>query len=184
MIGTTLQNRYRLDAELGRGGIGVIYRAHDTLLDRDVAVKVLSDPTLSAESRARLLREAQAAAQLNHPNIVSIYDAGEVGDVPFIVMELVEGESLHEHHPQALEDILSIARQVCAALEHAHAHSVIHRDLKPENVVSIRRFVEDAVTALDIDSTIVADVVLAVDEAISTSSFTATRASLGLLGSK
>ncbi|MCK4314791.1 MAG: protein kinase, partial [Anaerolineae bacterium] len=109
MIGTVLDERYRLDSELGRGGIGVIYRAHDTLLDRDVAVKVLSDSTLSAESRARLLREAQAAAQLNHPNIVSIYDAGEVGDVPFIVMELVEGESLHEHHPQALEDILSIA---------------------------------------------------------------------------
>ncbi len=135
MIGTLLNERYRLDAELGRGGIGVIYRAHDTLLDRDVAVKVLSDPTLSAESRARLLREAQAAAQLNHPNIVSIYDAGEVGDVPFIVMELVEGASLHERHPQALEDILSIAQQVCAALEHAHAHSVIHRDLKPENVL-------------------------------------------------
>jgi len=135
MIGTVLDERYRLDSELGRGGIGVIYRAHDTLLDRDVAVKVLSDPTLSAESRARLLREAQAAAQLNHPNIVSIYDAGEVGDVPFIVMELVEGESLHEHRPQALEEILSIVRQVCAALEHAHTHGIIHRDLKPENVL-------------------------------------------------
>jgi len=142
MIGTTLQNRYRLDSELGRGGIGVIYRAHDTLLDRDVAVKVLSDPTLSAESRARLLREAQAAAQLNHPNIVSIYDAGQADPsagsgqgVPFIVMELVEGESLHERRPEALDDILAIARQVCVALEHAHAHGIIHRDLKPENVL-------------------------------------------------
>jgi len=135
MIGTLLNERYRLDAELGRGGIGTIYRAHDTLLDRDVAVKALSDPTLSVESRARLLREAQAAAQLNHPNIVSIYDAGEVGDVPFIVMELVEGESLHERRPQDLGEIISIARQVCAALEHAHAHGIIHRDLKPENVL-------------------------------------------------
>jgi serine/threonine-protein kinase len=159
MIGMVLDERYRLDAELGRGGMGVVYRAHDIVLKRDVAVKVMSRaPALGTEGRARLMHEAQAAAQLNHPNIVSVYDAGEVDGSPFIVMEL--------------------------ALEHAHAHSVIHRDLKPENVVSIRRFVEDAVTALDIDSTIVADVVLAVDEAISTSSFTATRASLGLLGSK
>ena len=79
MIGTLINKRYRLDSELGRGGMGTIYRAHDTLLDRDVAVKVLSDATLGAESRARLLREAQAAAQLNHPNIVSIHDAGEIG---------------------------------------------------------------------------------------------------------
>ncbi|NIO70776.1 MAG: protein kinase, partial [Anaerolineae bacterium] len=130
-----LHSRYRLDAELGRGGLGVVYRAYDTMLDRDVAVKVMSATTLSPESRARLLREAQAAAKLNHPNIVSVHDAGEAEGVPFIVMELVEGESLHESRPQALEDILSIARQVCAALEHAHAHGIIHRDLKPENVL-------------------------------------------------
>jgi serine/threonine-protein kinase len=180
-----LDERYRLDAELGRGGMGVVYRAHDIVLKRDVAVKVMSRaPALGTEGRARLMHEAQAAAQLNHPNIVSVYDAGEVDGSPFIVMELVEGDSLHTRRPEALDDTLAIARQVCAALEHAHAHGIIHRDLKPENVVSIRHFVEDAVTALDIDSTIVADVVLAVDEAISTSSFTATRASLGLLGSK
>ncbi len=134
MIGTTLQNRYRLDAELGRGGMGVVYRAHDTLLDRDVAVKVLSAAVLGSEGRARLLREARAAAQLNHPNIVSIHDAGEVDGVPFIVMELVEGESLHSRRPTDLDEILGIARQMCAALEHAHAHGIIHRDLKPENV--------------------------------------------------
>ncbi len=138
MIGTLINERYRLDSELGRGGMGTIYRAHDTLLDRDVAVKVLSDVTLSVESRARLLREAQAAAQLNHPNIVSVYDAGEAeglgaGGAPFIVMELVEGQALHVGYH--LEEILSIARQVCAALEHAHAHGIIHRDLKPENVL-------------------------------------------------
>ena len=137
VIGTLLNERYRLDAEIGRGGLGVVYRAHDTLLDRDVAVKVLSATTLSAESRARLLREAQAAAKLSHPNIVSVHDAGEAEGVPFIVMELVKGESLHERCPQALEDILSIARQVCAALEHAHAHGIIHRDLKPENVLLV-----------------------------------------------
>ncbi len=135
MIGKLLNDRYRLDAQLGRGGMGVVYRAHDTLLDRDVAVKVLSATALGAEGRARLLREAQAAAQLNHPNIVGVHDAGEEDSVPFIVMELVEGESLHSRRPTALDEILSLARQMCAALEHAHAHGIIHRDLKPENVL-------------------------------------------------
>ncbi len=133
--GTTLQNRYRLDAQLGRGGMGVVYRAYDTLLHREVAVKVLSDTALGSDGRARLLREAQAAAKLNHPNIVSVYDAGEAEGVPFIVMELVEGRSLHDQPPQALSEILSIAQQVCAALEHAHNHDIVHRDLKPENVL-------------------------------------------------
>jgi predicted ATPase len=146
MIGTFFSDRYRLDAELGRGGMGVVYRAHDSLLDRDVAVKLLSEVGLGTEGRSRLLREAQAAAQLNHPNIVTVYDAGEAEAapevapastqaVPFIVMELVEGESLYEHRPQDLAEILAIASQVCAALEHAHAHGIIHRDLKPENVL-------------------------------------------------
>jgi predicted ATPase len=135
MIGTLINQRYRLDAELGRGGVGVIYRAHDTLLDRDVAVKVLSAPALSASSCARLLREAQAAAKLNHPNIVSVHDAGEAQGIPFIVMELVKGRSLHAYHPQSLEEILSIGQQVCDALDHAHANGIIHRDLKPENIL-------------------------------------------------
>src|SRR3972149_448645 len=136
-VGDFLVNRYRLDAELGRGGMGIVYRARDTLLDRDVAVKVLSGPSLGSEGRARLLHEARAAAQLNHPNIVSIYDAGEAGGVPFIVMELVEGASLFDRRPQTLGAILAVARQVCAALEHAHAHGIVHRDLKPENVLVV-----------------------------------------------
>jgi non-specific serine/threonine protein kinase len=137
-IDALLLNRYRLDAELGRGGMGVVYRAHDTLLDRDVAAKVLSATDLGSEGRTRLLHEAQAAAQLNHPNIVGVYDAGfadEAESVPFIVMELVEGESLHNRRTTTLDEILSFARQMCAALEHAHAHGIIHRDLKPENVL-------------------------------------------------
>jgi serine/threonine protein kinase len=77
LIGISLQKRYSLEAELGRGGMGVVYRARDRLLDRDVAIKVLSDLGLGSEGRARLLREAQSAAQLNHPNIVTVYDAGE-----------------------------------------------------------------------------------------------------------
>ncbi len=142
MIGSALLNRYRLDAELGRGGMGIVYRAHDTLLNRPVAVKVLSEDGLGPESQARLLTEARAAAQLNHPNVVSVYDAGEASlsngpgrPQPFIVMELVEGPSLHDQPPKSFSDILTIARQVCAALDHAHAHGVIHRDLKPENIL-------------------------------------------------
>ena len=77
MIGTLLNDRYRLDAELGRGGMGVVYGAHDTLLGRDVAVKVLSESALGTQGRARMLNEARAVAQLNHPNVISIYDAGQ-----------------------------------------------------------------------------------------------------------
>jgi ABC-type oligopeptide transport system substrate-binding subunit len=135
MIGSLLNERYRLDDEIGRGGMAVVYHGHDTLLERPVAVKVVSADTLGTESRARLLLEAQAIAKLNHPNIVSVHDAGEVDGLPFIVMELVEGETLHNRCPEALDDILAIARQVCAALEHAHAQGIIHRDLKPENVL-------------------------------------------------
>lgn len=135
MIGATLQNRYRIDAKLGQGGMGVVYRAHDTLLDRDVAVKALSDANLSAEGRARLLREAQAAARLSHPNVVGVFDAGQADDVFFIVMELVEGETLYSRYPLPLDTCLTVARELCAALGHAHAHGIIHRDLKPENVI-------------------------------------------------
>jgi tetratricopeptide (TPR) repeat protein len=139
--------RYRLDAEIGRGGMGVVYRARDLLLDRDVAIKVLSatlrEPSdrpggatpLGTEGQARLLREAQAVAQLNHPNVVAVYDAGEIAGTPFVVMEWVEGPSLHQVRPDTIHEIVRIARQVCTALEHAHGHGIIHRDLKPENVL-------------------------------------------------
>jgi hypothetical protein len=99
MIDSVLNDRYRLGEELGRGGMGTVYRAHDTVLDRDVAVKLLSQSGLGTEGRARLLNEARAAAQLNHPNIVSIYDAGQAGKVPYIVMELVKAR-LHEQPPK------------------------------------------------------------------------------------
>ncbi len=139
-LGVTLADRYQLEAEIGRGGMGVIYRARDLLLDRAVAVKLLNDAGLGEAGRERLLREARAAARLNHPSIVAVYDAGEArlaGDAPsaFIVMELVVGQSLYERWPLPLEAVLSVAGQVCAALGHAHAHGLIHRDLKPENVL-------------------------------------------------
>jgi eukaryotic-like serine/threonine-protein kinase len=135
-----LNNRYRLDAELGHGGMGVVYRGHDVLLGRDVAVKLLSKGGLGTEGRARLLREAQAVARLNHPNIVTVYDAGEAegpagSSGTFIVMELLSGLSLFERKPATIDELVDVARQVCAALGHAHEHGIIHRDLKPENVV-------------------------------------------------
>ncbi len=132
-IGTTIKDRYRIEAEIGRGGMGMVYRAHDTVLDRDVAIKILA--TAAVESRARLEREARAAARLNHPNIITVYDAGETADVPYIVMELAPGHSLYDQPPKSIDEIIAIARQISAALEHAHAQGIIHRDLKPENIL-------------------------------------------------
>ncbi|MFC2054787.1 serine/threonine-protein kinase, partial [Chloroflexota bacterium] len=135
MIGTQIADRYQINRELGEGGMGVVYHAHDTLLNRDVAVKILSETELTAVGRERLLNEAQAAAQLNHPNIITIHDAGESEGKTYIVMELTDGESLHSNPPQETAEIVWIARQVSAALDHAHQHGIVHRDLKPENVL-------------------------------------------------
>lgn len=135
MIGTKFLDRYQIQTELGQGGMGVVYRARDQLLKRDVAIKILNESGLGSEGRAKLLHEAQSAASLNHPNIISIYDAGEVDQTAFIIMELIDGSSLYQLKPDNLDDILDITRQVCLALEHAHAHDVIHRDLKPENII-------------------------------------------------
>jgi DNA-binding SARP family transcriptional activator len=123
-IGAMLENRYRLDAELGRGNLGVVYRARDTLLERDVANKVVLAQALGPEGRARLAQEARAAAKLNHPNIVAVHDVGGLDDaasVAYIVMELVNGPALSEWRPPTLEETLRIGRELCAALEHAHA---------------------------------------------------------------
>jgi serine/threonine protein kinase/tetratricopeptide (TPR) repeat protein len=135
MLGTLFNHRYLLTSELGRGGLSVVYRAQDILLDRGVAVKVLSSTALGAESKNRLMHEARAAARLNHPHIIQVYDAGEAEGQPYIVMQLLEGKSLYEYKPDSLDEMLAIVRQICQALVHAHANGVIHRDLKPENVI-------------------------------------------------
>jgi serine/threonine protein kinase len=135
MSDSLITDRYQLKEEIGQGGVGTVYRAHDSLLDRDVAVKVVNKASLGDKTRARLLREAKAIARLNHPNIVVVFDAGEINDSPFIVEELVVGRSLRDHHPIDLEESLFIIRQICAALEHAHENGIIHRDVKPENVI-------------------------------------------------
>ena len=135
MIGEILLGRYKIESELGKGGMGIVYKAHDTLLNRAVAVKFLNTAGVGTEGRARLLQEARAVAQLNHPNIVSVYDAAETEGNPFIVMELVKGTTLRKMERPGLPEALHMARQICLALEHAHSNEIIHRDLKLENIV-------------------------------------------------
>ena len=133
-VGDVLRGRYRLDSFIGRGGMGIVYRATDLELMREVAIKVISEAT-SSDSRDRFIREARAAAALNHPNIISVYDVGESHGTPFFVMELVQGPSLSNAPPSDLPRIVDIGMQICTALEHAHANKIVHRDLKPDNVL-------------------------------------------------
>jgi tetratricopeptide (TPR) repeat protein/predicted Ser/Thr protein kinase len=135
MLGTLLSNRYRIDAPLGEGGMGVVYRAYDTMLNRPVAIKMLSPHLIGDEGVKRLLREAQAAAQLTHPNIVSVYDVIDTADSRLIIMEYVDGRPLAELIPMDVPRAIDTVTQVCGALQYAHARGIVHRDIKPENIV-------------------------------------------------
>ncbi len=140
----TLVGRYRLERRRGRGGMGVVYEATDTALERHVAVKVIRDDLVgSAEAAERFRGEARAAASFTHPNVVTVHDFGvAVGTRAFLVMELLDGTTLREElrrqkrlpAPRAVE----ILRGVCAALEAAHRRQLVHRDLKPENIFLVR----------------------------------------------
>src|SRR5690242_17670381 len=125
---------YRITAKLGEGGMGAVYRATDTKLNRDVAVKVLPDSFAADPDRlSRFTREAQVLASLNHPNIAAIYGVEERA----LILELVEGPTLAERiatGPIPVEEAIPIARQIAEALEYAHDRGIIHRDLKPANV--------------------------------------------------
>ncbi len=141
MIGTSLANRYELHSELGRGGMGVVYRARDPLLQREVAVKVLDVSTLSVTSEERFRREAQLVAQMDHPAIVPIYDVGRHENSLFFVMPVVQGTTVHtliREGALELGEILEIVAQVAEALDYSHAQGVIHRDVKPENIMVAR----------------------------------------------
>src|SRR6266704_5961188 len=129
---------YEILSALGAGGMGEVYRARDTTLNRDVAIKVLPDLFASDPDRmARFTREAQTLASLNHPNIAHIHGLEESGGVRALVMELVEGDDLSQRiarGPIPLDEVLPIAKQIAEALEAAHEQGIIHRDLKPANI--------------------------------------------------
>ena len=138
MIGQFL-GHYRIDAKLGEGGMGVVYRAFDTHLDRAVAIKVLSaDATISPERRRRFVLEAKAASALNHPNIVHIYDISSTDGTDFIAMEFVAGRTLDQLIGAGglpLRDVLKYSIQIADALARAHSAGIVHRDLKPANII-------------------------------------------------
>jgi TolB-like protein/predicted Ser/Thr protein kinase len=129
---------HRLERLLGRGGMGAVFLAYDTRLQRQVAVKVIEDRTDDSTSRARLLREARNAAALNHPHICTIHEVGEADDTAFIAMEYVAGRSLRERIDEApfpVEDVVRLGIQAADALAFAHDHGVIHRDFKAANAI-------------------------------------------------
>lgn len=140
IIGQLLNERYRIKSRIGGGGMANVYLGYDIILKRDVAIKVLrpefaNDP----EFIERFDREALAATSLAHPNIVSIYDVGEEGDIFYIVMEYVDGETLKDyvkkHGKLSVEETIDIMEQLTSAIQHAHENGLIHRDIKPQNIL-------------------------------------------------
>ena len=136
-IGQTILH-YRIIEQLGQGGMGEVYRAHDSKLGRDVAIKTLTPEFAGNPDRvARLRREAKLLASLNHPGIAAIHGLEESGGMQFLVLELVEGETLAERlkrGPIPIEECLKLAFQMAEAVERAHEKGIIHRDLKPANI--------------------------------------------------
>ena len=140
MIGKTLGDRYEIIKLIGNGGMANVYLAHDKTLNRKVAIKVLkAEYADDPDFLKRFMTEAQAAAALNHPNIVSIYDYGREADLRYIVMEYVEGKTLkkyiNEKQRLSWQTALSYAIQICKALEEAHRNGIVHRDIKPHNMI-------------------------------------------------
>jgi serine/threonine protein kinase len=133
---------YEIVAPIGAGGMGEVYRTRDTRLNRDVAVKVLPQAFATEATRERFQREAHAASALNHPNICTVYDVGESAGHPFLVMELLDGETLRDRiggKPLNISEALVLSIQVADALDAAHAKAIIHRDVKPANIFVTER---------------------------------------------
>lgn len=141
MIGETLYNRYKIEEQLGRGGMGTVYRATDIALNQKVAIKVLPyEFSNSPETEKRFEREFLALINLSHPNIVAVYDYGQAGSIIFFVMEYLQGKDLRrliKSKPRRIQDLLNITKmfiQVCHALAYIHSKGIVHRDLKPNNI--------------------------------------------------
>ncbi len=133
MIGQKLGNRYEILETIGEGATAVVYKGLDTRLQRIVAIKLLL-PYVDDTTRRRFQREALSAAQLNHPNIMGIYDVDEDGDQHYLVIEYIEGRPLFSFIPSAPSTVANIGRQICLALDYAHRRNLIHRDIKPANI--------------------------------------------------
>jgi serine/threonine-protein kinase len=139
-VGTLLNGRYRLDAQIGTGGMSTVYRAFDTVLERQVAIKLMHREIASdSDQLERFRREARAVAQLNHPHIVTVIDAGEDDQTPYIVFEYVEGETLKDrirrHGRLPIQESIAYAIEIARALGVAHDRGIVHRDVKPQNVL-------------------------------------------------
>jgi serine/threonine protein kinase len=138
MVGQTISH-YRIDSKLGEGGMGVVYKGEDSRLGRAVALKFLAPHLTSDEqTRKRFIREARAAASLDHPNIATVFAIEEAEGTVFLAMALVEGRTVKDmitERPLRRNDVLDIASQVAAALQAAHQQGVVHRDVKPANVM-------------------------------------------------
>ena len=140
MIGTTI-SRYEIIEKLGEGGMGVVYKAQDTKLERPVALKFLAAHLVSnEEAKKRFIREAKAAAALDHPNICTLYEIDEAGGRTFMAMAYLEGRTLEERiseGPLPIEEALDIGMQVAKGLQKAHGKGIYHRDIKPSNLVLV-----------------------------------------------
>jgi len=138
-ISAAIGARYRIERELGRGGMAVVYLAEDLKHRRQVAIKVLRPELATSITSERFLREIAVAARLNHPNILSLHDSGEAEELLFYVMPYAQGESLRDRLDREgalpTDDSVAIVREVAEALTHAHAEGIIHRDIKPENIL-------------------------------------------------
>lgn len=135
----TIAGKYQILEELGRGGMGVVYKAKDTRLDRTVALKFLPPKyTQDKEAKERFIQEAKAAASLDHPNICTVYEIGKSEGKTFIAMPCYEGETLKEkieQGPLKIDEAIDIAKQIGQGLEKAHKKGIIHRDIKPANIM-------------------------------------------------
>jgi eukaryotic-like serine/threonine-protein kinase len=135
-----IDERYEILGTIGSGGMAVVYRAHDRELERDVAIKLLAEHLAAdKEFRERFMRELRIAGSLSHPNVVNVYDGGEVDGRPFIVMECVDGVTLADELRRRKrfppEEAVELALQACAGLQHAHEQGLVHRDIKPQNLL-------------------------------------------------